>query len=322
MHKGMERLLSMPSEVALRVMHPPWVNTPGWTGPERRKAPREASSVILDDAERTIVRALFAHGVHVTTLDEIGLPETDDMLAEATELSAEMQARSKFEPHRQKSILAANADDLLARPRLFHWGLNKRLLDIAEAYLRTSCAYDGVDFHYSIADGRATSTRVWHRDREDERQLKVILYVNDVSDAGGPFEIVRPEFQPLLEASLPWRYAKVAPADLDRLAAGLDAENMIRSCAGPRGTVIFVDTARCHHHGKPPTRDDRSALFFSYFSRRPAHPFCCQRSPISYDQLVALASSLPDRERACALWRDTLPIWSRLVPRNRMTVQS
>ncbi len=321
MGKGIERLLSVPSEIALRIMHPPIiVSTPGWTGPERRKAPRESSSVILDEAGRTIVRALFKDGVHITSLDSLGMPGSDDMFDEARDLSAVLQMRSMTPKLFGKSILAAEADDLLARRRLFDWGLNGRILDIAEAYLRTTCAYDGVDFHYSVADGRETSTRYWHRDREDIRQLKVIVYVNDVGDADGPFEILDPEFQPFLETSLSWRYASVADSDIRSLARRHCAANVIRSCTGARGTVIFVDTARCHHHGKPPTRRDRSAVFFSYFSRSPAHPFCCERSPFSRAQLAEIARTLPDRERACVLWRDSLSIPIRLIPRNRLTV--
>ena len=67
-------------------------------------------------------------------------------------------------------------------------------------------------------------------------------------------------------------------------------------------------------------RTDRTALFYSYFSRTPRHPFFCERSTMRRAQLKGLARDLPKRQRDCVLWRDALPLTSRLIPVSRLSV--
>jgi hypothetical protein len=99
-----------------------------------------------------------------------------------------------------------------------------------------------------------------------------------------------------------------------------DASDWLTNCTGSAGTVIFVDTAMYYHRGKPPTRQNRSAIFFSYFSRRPKHPFFCERSPFSRKDLYRLAKGLPAHQQACVYWKDSLPSAVKLIPKNRIKV--
>ena len=315
--KNTERVLSLPSEVALRVMnHKTWLRAFPDTPVLASTQPQSPS---LDAASADIVSTLERDGVYATTLDALRLPERCTLLANATAISNRMiHARATM--REQRPILTATASDLLDFPQVFQWGLNSRLLDIVESYLGGPCAYDGLEAYHSRPDGKETSTRLWHRDREDTRMVKVAIYLNDVDTAGGPFEVLHPTFQTALEPKLSWRYQAISDANLKSVSPTGDQANLIRSLTGPRGTIIFVDPARCHHRGKPPTKSARSALFYSYFSRVPRHPFCCERSPISRAQRSELAKTLPVRARDCVLWRETLPLSARLIPRNRMSV--
>ena len=314
--KNTERALSLPSEVALRVMnHRTWLSA----FPE---APARVSGHTplsrLDPARADIVSSLERDGVYATTLDALSLPASCTLLANGTAISNRMIAESAaMREHRP--ITTASAGDLLDFPQLFQWGLDAGLLDLVESYLGGPCAYDGLEAYYSRPDGRETSTRLWHRDREDTRMVKVAIYLNDVDTAGGPFEVLHPIFQAALEPKLSWRYQAISDANLRSVSPTGDHVTLTRSLTGQRGTVIFVDPARCHHRGKPPTRSARLALFYSYFSRVPRHPFCCERSPISRAQRSELAKTLPARARDCVLWRETLPLSARLIPRNRMS---
>ena len=97
-------------------------------------------------------------------------------------------------------------------------------------------------------------------------------------------------------------------------------DNWYKSCVGKAGTVIFVDTARYYHRGKPPTKFDRAAIFFGYCSRKPRHPFFCGRSPLSTPQLQYMASLLPEETRDCVTWRDRLTGLAKWIPKNRLKV--
>jgi hypothetical protein len=191
-------------------------------------------------------------------------------------------------------------------------GLQDRLLDIAENYIGLPPAYDGVTINYTIADGREVSTRQWHRDREDRRMLKVAIYLNDVDESCGPFQLI-PRHDTMQNDHAGFNYEQADDAALlERL--GPNYLDDVVSCCGPSGTVIFADTARFYHRGKPATARDRMAIFYSYFAHHPRHPFFCERSGIPRNEIARLAERLPPRQQSAALWRQRLSLALRLIP--------
>ena len=314
-----ERILSLPSEVALRAMCHPWLSRNG-SGMQAREQADLPPRVVLTAHGLAIVDDLHSDGVYTTSLSTLALSGDRGMFEDAKALSVQLAQRSRHLANKKRAILTATANDVLAMPSLFNWGLDDRVLDIVESYLGESCAYDGLAYYYSRADGREVSTRKWHRDREDWRMVKVAIYINNVCEESGPLEVLEPEIQKQLDRELSWPYQTVTQDRLTRMAGLAATANLAKSITGIDGTVIFVDTARCHHRGKPPTTCDRSAIFYSYFPSSPRHPFCCERSTLSRQQLRQLAEELPQRQKDCVRWRDRLPFTSRLIPRNRMTV--
>ncbi len=321
MTRQRERLLSIPSELAIRGMHMPLAT--------RRFAVEEARgnaaaptgiSTSLGQFDQAIVERLIQNGVCVTSLDALAFPDTGGMFEDAMSVAGALIERGRFAPTTGKHTLTATADDLLARMRVFRWALNDRLLDIVEAYLGAPAAYDGALVYLSRGDGREGGVRKWHRDREDDRMLKVAIYLNDVDEDGGPFQVLTPELQKLVDGRASWKYASMRDEQMSITIRDGDWATGVRTLTGARGTVFLVDTARCHHRGKPPTKRDRLAVFHSFFRRVPSHPFCCERSTLSREQMASFADSLPRRGRDCVLWREKLPWRMRLVPRNRMTI--
>jgi hypothetical protein len=304
------RALSLPAELVLRLMNLPQLDRPV---PQRRTT---LSATRLSSASAAIVEAIERDGFCVSSLTALGIPGSKAMLAAALDLSQKLARRARADAGRH--TIFANAADLLAQPRIFHWGLDEGLLDIVEAYLGTPAAYDGASYFYSVADGREAGTRVWHRDREDHRMLKVALYISNVTREDGPLELLRRSWQERLDARRTrWRYASLRQADLDAALPDADPEDTIHSLAGPPGTVLFIDTARHHHRGRPPTGQDRSAIYHSYFPRRPRHPFCCERSPLSRTEIATFARDLPQRQRDAMLWRQALTGPLSWIPRDR-----
>ena len=90
----------------------------------------------------------------------------------------------------QKPTLGVLADDLAADPLVYKWGLTDENLDLAEFYIGLPVRYLGVGVKRESADGVAAGVRQWHRDIEDRRMLKIIVYLSDVEDGCGPFEYV------------------------------------------------------------------------------------------------------------------------------------
>lgn len=263
-----------------------------------------------------IVAALRRDGVCVTSLAALGLPGSDEILATGRRLAEDFAPEARENVRNGTDLNYVPAAAIASRPELFTWGLSDRLLDIVEVYLGLPAAYDGVNIIYTVADGRAVATRQWHRDWEDRSMLKIAVYCSDVTASGGPFEIIRRR-DPTHGSGDSFHYA---PATHDELARrlGADYEAEVVSCAGPKGTVIFADTAKYFHRGQPSFGADRMAMFFSYFARTPRHPFFCERSGLSRQQIAKLAVGLTPRQRAATQWRDTLPALVRLIPPARL----
>lgn len=266
----------------------------------------------LEGLDREIVDTLDREGVFMTSLAALWLPDADELVDSAEALAHAFAPTARSKVAVGEDFVHVPSDHIRANPSIYFWGLNHRLLDIAEAYLGLPPAYDGVLLSYTVADGREVSTRKWHRDWEDRRMLKIAIYLHDVDDAGGPFEAIRRQDSAQSDAD-GFSYEL---ADNDELAARLGAsfEDAILSCVGRRGTVIFTDTARFFHRGKPTISRDRAALFYSYFARPPRHPFLCERTSMKRAQIAKLARHLPERQRQAAMWRRSLHPLLRFIP--------
>ena len=245
----------------------------------------------LTGLDARICEGLRQDGIFVTSLDALGMPGSSEMFETARSMAMDYAAEAHARAAAGEKYLMLPSARVMMQPMLFTWGLADRLLNIAESYLGLPPAYDGMALVYSVADGKEEATRRWHRDREDRRMVRIAIYLNDVDAGGGPFELDR----------------------RGRDARQADDPEAIRSCRGPEGTVIFADTGRCLHRGKPADRD-RMAIFYSYFSRQPRYSFYCERSGLSRAQITALTRELPVRQTESALWHRALPRLLRAIP--------
>jgi hypothetical protein len=277
---------------------------------ERHRAP------VLSGIDARIVDALNRDGIFVTSLSALGLGAHEMLLEKGMQLADRYAAEARMRAARGAPFLYIPPDWLAEHPEFFAWGMQDRLLDIAEAYIGLPPAYDGVCINYTVADGREVATRKWHRDWEDRRMLKVAVYLHGVDAQGGPFQMIKRHDSAQSDVH-GYRYDLASDADLvDRL--GDDYHRDIVSCEGEGGTVIFTDTARFFHRGKPATARDRAAIFYSYFAERPRHPFLCERTGMARRDIARLAAMMPARQQRAALWRDRLPLLLRMIPPARL----
>lgn len=267
---------------------------------------------VLAGLDLTIVQALNDTGMFVTSLEELGIAGSVAMLRTAQRAGDRAAKWARSAADEGRAFTAVAPDDIAAYPTLFEWGVNERLLDIVEAYIGLPVAYDGLALIYTVADGREVATRAWHRDREDRKMVKVAVYCNDVTEGGGPFQVIA-RLDPRHGDAGGYGYEGGGPDELaSRL--GADYARDIVTCPGKAGTVIFVDTARYFHRGEPVRTEDRKAVFFSYFARATRHPFFCARSGLTRQQLDAMSCMMTERQRASILWQDELPAWVKIIP--------
>jgi phytanoyl-CoA dioxygenase PhyH len=130
------------------------------------------------------------------------------------------------------------------------FGINPRVLDIANAYLEMWSKLEYVDVWYTPpagSDERRSSQR-WHRDFNDRHLLKAFVYLVDVDEQTGPFEYV-PGSAPggELEAHWPWRPLGDNYPPEDELATRIGDRAV--TFTAPKGTLIFCNTSGFHRGG-------------------------------------------------------------------------
>lgn len=129
---------------------------------------------------------------------------------------------------------------------------SRRMLDIANAYHGFWSKLEYVDLWYTPPVPADTPRRVsqnWHRDYNDRHLLKAFIYLVDVDEETGPFEFI-PRSQPggTYGELWPWRPAGDAYPPLDDYLER-DAELPVRTFTGPKGTMLFCNTAGLHRGG-------------------------------------------------------------------------
>jgi len=130
------------------------------------------------------------------------------------------------------------------------FGVDRRLLDIANAYLGMWTKLEYIDVWYTPPAGEEErrSSQRWHRDFNDRHLLKAFLYLVDVDEQTGPFEYV-PRSAPggELEKLWPWRPLGENYPPEDELADRIDGRAV--TFTAPKGTLIFCNTSGFHRGG-------------------------------------------------------------------------
>ncbi len=255
---------------------------------DRRRRHRAALPA-LSAADAALVRRIEGEGGVVTSLEDLAIPGTAAMLAAGDALQRAMAGRA---PVKGGFGVQAAAEEIGRYPDLIRWGLDERLLAIAENYIGLPIVYRSLTVRRDIVGGDKVETRLLHRDNEDNRILKIIVYLNDVDENGGPFEFIP---RPLTPAS--WRVPHDGSRASDAAMARLVPPARWRCCTGKRGTAVFVDTCRVYHRGRIAATADRLALFFCYNSARPLSPQWC--APL-FDRaaFIAAVPALSPAQRA------------------------
>ena len=319
--KVVNKVLSLPSDLACMVNSTDWVERSILLPQYQQRLERHTQQLpTLDPDESAIVNQIADEGICITSLDALSIPYSQQLLKAARPITNELAQLSRAPSHIGKHTLMATAHHLTENPEILTWGLSERILKIVECYLGLPVGYGGLSFYYSVADGRDAGPRLWHRDKEDWRTIEVAVYLNDVDESGGPYQCVKSAINNWLVATLP-KYQRLTHIEMQHLLSNSSTDWPI-SCVGKAGTVIFTDTARCYHRGKPPIQTDRSAIFFHYFSRFPKNPFYCDRSPLSSQQIVEFDRQLPPHLQGYITWRDRYPGIGRYIPKNYMRVDN
>ncbi|MFN6514445.1 MAG: phytanoyl-CoA dioxygenase [Nostoc sp. CreGUA01] len=228
----------------------------------------------LEAGDRQILNTLKKDGVCVTTLADLGLDSSSELLKAAYEQLSEMGNPNN--DHLDEKL--PQIYTVTGLSEFSNWGKEKRLLNIIENYIGLPVAFHGVHLRKDFPSKHQFGTLLWHSDAEDRRIIKIFIYLNDVEQKTGPFEYIPRSLAPLFS----WKYIQLYYKLYKSGYMGIDDEEVKpiipksawKSCPGSAGTVIIVDTKNALHHGTVRT-EERSALFFCYTANPPERPELC-----------------------------------------------
>ncbi|MDZ8049857.1 MAG: phytanoyl-CoA dioxygenase family protein [Aulosira sp. ZfuVER01] len=225
----------------------------------------------LEKRDRLILNALKKDGAYVTTLADLGLKTTPELLQAAHKLLPTMVANSNHQAQQLPQIYTVTDFSEFTA-----WGHEQRLLNIIENYLSLPVAFQGVHLRQDFPNQNQFGTLLWHKDSEDRRMVKIIIYLHDVEEKHGPFEYV--PLSSLSNLNSYWIDYKLWKSGYlginDEELKAIIPQSAWKSCPGPAGTVIIADPRTVLHHGTLRT-EARPALFFVYTANPPKRPELC-----------------------------------------------
>jgi hypothetical protein len=216
----------------------------------------------LDAVQQRIVSELEAQGFSLLTFSELF---QDDALWADIEEQAERFKRET------ETALAIDRESLRVHAgkefvvRLHSYGvevgpedswlracMSRRMLDIANTYVGLWSKLEYSDLWYSVpqpADAKRISSQRWHRDFNDRRLLKAFLYLVNVDEGTGPFQYLSGSAPGGPHGDVwPWRPLGENYPPEDDLEQRIPAEST-RVFTGPKGTLLFCNTAGFHRGG-------------------------------------------------------------------------
>jgi hypothetical protein len=260
--------------------------------------------------DRHLLQQIQQRGVVETHLDELQLADTDRMWAAAQALVPTLPVthdragrdETDFEGHCVHADAAQFVQDY---PEILLWGLGDRLLDLLENLMGCPPALIGVALRKDCPNGQQIGTRLWHMDGEDKHVLKILIYLNDVGQAEGPFEYVpkdrfNPKYRGFSRMLVRFRQGYNKNQGFQQIVK----PQHWQSATGKAGTAILADTAKVFHHGAIATAGERLVLIFAYTTEQPRALDLCKQFFPRADLLPTLAARLNPRQQACLLgWR-------------------
>lgn len=166
--------------------------------------------------------------------------------------------------------------------------VNRKLLALVNEYLgmRSYLRDVQVWLNYPTA-GPPKETQLWHRDYADFLNVKVFIYLNEVTRQNGPFCFVPQTHRIGSLRKVPVRNAKDRIGDQE-MGGAISPEHW-KICLGPCRTVVLCDTGG-FHRGLKPVDSHRVLLELHYTSGTPAYPrtFSLEKSDAVFARFDAI----------------------------------
>ena len=162
------------------------------------------------------------------------------------------------------------ANPLLDVPEILHILENELLQGIItgfyESIPKLTFAKGRISFNNSLGP---LDTQLWHSDPQSFRNLKVLIYLTDVDEDSGPFEIIKGSHIEKFEgwynprAPLPHESTTSSTRHSSEKLLEIYGKNRCHKVLGNPGDIIFAD-ATAFHRGNVPINQNRCAIILNF----------------------------------------------------------
>jgi len=194
--------------------------------------------------EHKLVKSLQENGYAVSHID-------DFFPGRLAELEKYMKTLHRVQRRKKKYLEAMFDNEPVVKDNPFiALALEDSLLTIVNSYLGYYAKARGftLDAAIPVGDAEFVGSQRWHRDPEDKKICKILLYMTDVDENCGPFMYVKNSHY-----GGKWRlFPRKVPRGVYPRAGEVEKvipKEDIKVFTGKKGTIIFCDTAGLHRGG-------------------------------------------------------------------------
>lgn len=161
----------------------------------------------------------------------------------------------------KETMRAAQLNTPMFSSNVWSYGTDPGVLKIVSDYLGVYPVLLRINLLLSANDRlQENSSQFPHLDPEDFQQMKIFLYVNDVDEDTGPFQVMRADASDRVQIKYNYRFGRLSDDQLYDVAAKDD----LIVCTGEAGTANFADTSRGFHFGSRPSPKPRKLIMYQY----------------------------------------------------------
>lgn len=254
--------LKVPRVSAIRIARTVNILAKPFTQIQRRRAAEEiirrragtSPAVTIDKKE----------GYAFTSPKEV--PEIAGAIAEAAGIyraAAEKQALERVEGGTSRKAFMMQAAEGAAMNRytdIMRAAVSRPLLDAVTEYLGEVPILGNVTIMVSVPNNSQVGSQLYHLDFADEKQVKLFIYVDEVTQENGPFTFTPISVTNELIKAYGYDRGRLTIDEVEK-AVGSDKEIQV---TGPAGTALLCDTSRCLHYGSNRNKTTRIVLLIQY----------------------------------------------------------
>lgn len=109
-------------------------------------------------------------------------------------------------------------------------------------------------------------SQLFHLDHADVRQMKVFVFIDDVTINSGPLTLLGAASSAKVCSAINYKLSSDQIRVRDDTIHQIVGKDDIHPLIGPSGTMAFVDTCRCFHFGSRYGKTPRTVLMIQYLS--------------------------------------------------------